>query len=710
LKIIDMKEIVMKKRNHEPRARVLVVDDHPQVRRGVRCLVETDPDIAVCGESEGGVDALKKVVALEPDVATLDLDLGADSGLDLIQLMRALRPALKIVVLSMQGHPWYRKRAATTGADTFVGKNEATRRLVPAIRDLMLARSPDDDRHGILRTRTANRNQTPRKQHMKQPLSLLCAAAAVMVMCGLSAAHRAGAQTYSTAPTWSPMTMLNISFDTNSNKLSVVSEATKLGAGVYPALVFNTKANGSADTTNTTPANFDPSKPWSVLNGTVFSRRLGWYDPVSTSATNVLSQVQAVYGSGASVWISCLSKSDGLESYLAVGKFDVNSLGTTNADGTPVIDVTANGYSGIFGTAGSSTNWQWDGQMDHNVYAVALSNLVSSNQLFSATYKIYIGDSSGNELPAATGASTTTTWTWQGPAWSTLVTATITAIWHEPMTAPCDSVFVGSFSYNTTTHAVTDLKGVLSESMMGSVGYDATTGPNGTDDMNWLSLNHQLANGDSAHTFTRHDSTLGGTLATVFLNENSDTFATNYSGHTGDGWSPASGIDVGLRYYGYPTSASNPHNAYALIFVPDDLSTTNAISLVWNEAADTGSLGLAYTAYADYTTGGMMGSVGMSGTSAHAYGSTGSMDGAPLSEVITVVTPPSLLVGLSNGVLQLTWPTNCTGAWRLQAQTNTATAGLGTNWVNVPHCAGTNQISLPVDPGNQAVFFRLVHP
>ena len=244
----------------------------------------------------------------------------------------------------------------------------------------------------------------------------------------------------------------------------------------------------------------------------------------------------------------------------------------------------------------------------------------------------------------------------------------------------------------------------------GSIGYNPTTGPNGTDDMEWLSLNHQLANGDSSHVFTWHDSTKGGTFATVFLNGDYFTFATNYDGNIGDGWSPASSINVGLRYYGYPTSVNNPRNAYALIFVPDNLATTNAISLAWNESTDTGSLGLAYTAYADYTTNGMMGSVGMTGTSASAYGKKGSMDGVPLSEVITVITPPNLLVGLSNGVLQLTWPTNYTGAWRLQALTNAAAAGLGTNWVEVQSSSGVTQISVPVDPANQAVFFRLVYP
>ena len=72
--------------------------------------------------------------------------------------------------------------------------------------------------------------------------------------------------------------------------------------------------------------------------------------------------------------------------------------------------------------------------------------------------------------------------------------------------------------------------------------------------------------------------------------------------------------------------------------------------------------------------------------------------------------PPRLLVGLSNGILQVSWPSNYTGGWRLQAQTNTASAGLGTNWVDLPNSSGVTQISLPVDLANRAVFFRLVYP
>jgi hypothetical protein len=70
-------------------------------------------------------------------------------------------------------------------------------------------------------------------------------------------------------------------------------------------------------------------------------------------------------------------------------------------------------YTPIFGTAGSSPKWKWDGKMDHNAYAVDLRCLNTSNQLFTATYHLYIGDTDGNTNLAF--GQTTTTWRWQGP-------------------------------------------------------------------------------------------------------------------------------------------------------------------------------------------------------------------------------------------------------------------------------------------------------
>ena len=99
------------------------------------------------------------------------------------------------------------------------------------------------------------------------------------------------------------------------------------------------------------------------------------------------------------------------------------------------------------------------------------------------------------------------------------------------------------------------------------------------------------------------------------LQNTSLTFATSNSYGTGDGWSPQGGIAVNWKY----PVPNTPPNAYALIFVPDNLSSANTasnpISLAWDESTDTGNLGLGYTAYADNTPGGYMGSIGMTGTS-----------------------------------------------------------------------------------------------
>lgn len=227
---------------------------------------------------------------------------------------------------------------------------------------------------------------------------LVVPALAVAIFGQTSPAHA-----YSTAPIWANMDMLNVSFNTTNQTLAVEAQAAgRLGTN---PIVLVVATNGT----------FDPTQPWGVLNGTAYSRSLGWYDPNSKSATsNVLAEVESVYGTNAFIWINSDSATAGLKAYQAVGKYGVNALGTTNADGTPVIDPAANGYAPIFGTAGSSSSWRWDGQMDHNAYAVSLGDITTTNQIFTATYTVYIGDSMGMDIAPA--ADFTTTWTWQGPA------------------------------------------------------------------------------------------------------------------------------------------------------------------------------------------------------------------------------------------------------------------------------------------------------
>jgi hypothetical protein len=179
----------------------------------------------------------------------------------------------------------------------------------------------------------------------------------------------------------------------------------------------------------------------------------------------------------------------------------------------------------------------------------------------------------------------------------------------EPDTQPNDSIFVGTFTLNSTTATVTNLKGKLSESMTG--GY--TGYPN--DTMIWLPLNYQLS---SATLGT------GGLVVTSFLLNTTNTLSTIGGG---DGWAPGSG--GGGLYYGYPSIAFHPSytgigNAYIRIFV--------------NPSAPTAALTpaqLDYVAYADCAPGGMMGDVCMTGTSIAGYGTIGTMSGFPLSQIIT---------------------------------------------------------------------------
>lgn len=199
------------------------------------------------------------------------------------------------------------------------------------------------------------------------------------------------------------MTMLVVSFDTAAQKLNVQDQTAAV------LLAYDTDSMGRPDPAATTFAPYDPAQPWSVLQDSAFSRRLGWWAGSGTASTTLRSNIEAVYGTGASIWIESVSQSTGLDTYLAIGRYGVN------VDNTMIVDPAAHGYTGIFGTAGSSTKWQWDYQMDHNTYAVPWSHL-SPNRRYSATYKVYVGDSFGDELTAATGASTLETWTWDAPA------------------------------------------------------------------------------------------------------------------------------------------------------------------------------------------------------------------------------------------------------------------------------------------------------
>ena len=114
--------------------RVLLVDDHSIVRSGVRRMLETADDIDVMGEAETAQDAMRLLQAQDFDVALIDIGLPDKDGLQLLKLMRAEKPKLAVLMLSMHSIEAYAVRAIKHGAAGYLTKDIPAATLVAAVR------------------------------------------------------------------------------------------------------------------------------------------------------------------------------------------------------------------------------------------------------------------------------------------------------------------------------------------------------------------------------------------------------------------------------------------------------------------------------------------------------------------------------------------------------------------------------------------------
>jgi hypothetical protein len=195
------------------------------------------------------------------------------------------------------------------------------------------------------------------------------------------------------------------------------------------------------------------------------------------------------------------------------------------------------------------------------------------------TYSVVASNSAGNSAPATTGL---------------LNFYNVVETFYEPMTQPNNTIFTGSFTYDSTNKTVSNLTGLLTESM-------TMMGP-----MTTVPLIDQLSSVPV---------TLGGVdglLVTTFALTTTNTF-------DGGGFAPG-----GTQYFGLTAGTPNNHNAYAMIFV----NTTDPTTALTQAQIDK-------LAYADCTAGGMMMTTCMTGTTVAGYGTVGTMNGYPVSQVIT---------------------------------------------------------------------------
>ena len=117
--------------------RVFLVDDHPIVRHGLTQLINREPDLMVCGESEDGSKALTAVGAAKPDVVVVDLTLKRSSGFSLIKNWHALDPKMPILVLTIYKESLYAERCLRAGAKGYLMKEEAMENVLLAIRRVL---------------------------------------------------------------------------------------------------------------------------------------------------------------------------------------------------------------------------------------------------------------------------------------------------------------------------------------------------------------------------------------------------------------------------------------------------------------------------------------------------------------------------------------------------------------------------------------------
>jgi two-component system, NarL family, response regulator NreC len=116
---------------------IVLVDDHPIVREGLRTVLQREPDLSVVGEASDGIEALQLVERLRPSLLILDVRMPGKSGLEVAREVARISPETRVLVLSMYAAEGYVMEALASGAAGYILKETDTGNLIPAIRQIM---------------------------------------------------------------------------------------------------------------------------------------------------------------------------------------------------------------------------------------------------------------------------------------------------------------------------------------------------------------------------------------------------------------------------------------------------------------------------------------------------------------------------------------------------------------------------------------------
>jgi DNA-binding NarL/FixJ family response regulator len=113
--------------------RVLIVDDHAFIRRGVQTILNPFPEWEFCGEADNGKDAIRMAEELKPEVIIMDLSMPGVNGIEATRAIRKTQPAVKVVLLTLHESPELVRSAFRAGASGYLLKTDAEQELVKAL-------------------------------------------------------------------------------------------------------------------------------------------------------------------------------------------------------------------------------------------------------------------------------------------------------------------------------------------------------------------------------------------------------------------------------------------------------------------------------------------------------------------------------------------------------------------------------------------------
>ena len=114
--------------------RVVLVDDHPIVRSGIKMILEQAPDIRVVGEAQRGDDGVRLIEHLRPDVVLLDMEMPGLTGIEVVEKLQELKIETRVLALSAYDDPEYIRSLLSSGAFGYLTKDEALDGIIDAVR------------------------------------------------------------------------------------------------------------------------------------------------------------------------------------------------------------------------------------------------------------------------------------------------------------------------------------------------------------------------------------------------------------------------------------------------------------------------------------------------------------------------------------------------------------------------------------------------